>query len=245
MSAVILIVEDDLAVQELITTTLSMAGHRVIRSDSAEAALHRLRTVLPDLLLIDWMLPGQSGLQLLRGLRADTHAKLLPMIMLTARDGEHDAVMALECGADDYIVKPFSPRELVARIHAVLRRRLPHKVSDAITIGRLRIDPTTHRVTVADHEIFLSPTEFRLLHFLMSQPGRVHNRAQLLDQVWNVNTYLEERTVDAYVGRLRNILEAVGCHESIETVRGLGYRFVEHPGGRTAPLQADGPALLP
>ena len=239
MSAVILSVEDDPAIQELIAVTLTMAGYSVARCDSAEAALRYLKNLQPDLLLVDWMLPGQSGLQLMRGLRADPHARLLPMIMLTARGGEHDAVMALECGADDYIVKPFSPRELSARIHAVLRRRLPHKVTDSISIGRLRIDPVTHRVTAADHEVFLSPTEFRLLHFLMAQPGRVHNRAQLLDKVWNMNTYLEERTVDAYVGRLRNTLESVGCHGSIETVRGLGYRFVEHPVAPAPPTRID------
>ena len=227
MSAVILIVEDESAIQELIAVTLTMSGYVVVRADSAEAARQVLKNLQPDLILADWMLPGQSGLQLVRTLRADPHTRSLPMIMLTARGSDQDAVTALDSGADDYIVKPFSPREMIARIHAVLRRRAPHMVTDSITIGGLRIDPSTHRVTATDQEITLSPTEFRLLHFLMAQPGRVHNRTQLLDKVWNINSYLEERTVDAYVGRLRSALQEVGHHNSIETVRGLGYRFAE------------------
>jgi len=226
MSAVILVIEDEPAVQELIAVTLTTAGYGVVRAGTTEAGQQLMRDMSPDLVLLDWMLPGQSGLAFLRTLRADQNKRNLPIIMLTARTAEQDAVLALENGADDYITKPFSPREMVARIYAVLRRHMPHAIADTITMGGLRVDPTTHRVTVADREVVLSPTEFRLLYFLMAQPGRVYNRGQLLDKVWNVNSFLEERTVDAYVGRLRNALEAVGYHASIETVRGLGYRFV-------------------
>jgi two-component system phosphate regulon response regulator PhoB len=225
MSAVVLVVEDEAAIQELIAVTLGMAGYRVLRAASAEAAQQVMRDVLPDLLMVDWMLPEQSGLAFTRVLRADPRTRQLPIIMLTARASEQDAVMALENGVDDYITKPFSPRETLARIHAVLRRRAPHTVSDTITLEGLKLDPTNHRVTANGHEITLSPTEFRLLHYLMAQPGRVHSRGQLLDKAWTMNSFLEERTVDAYVGRLRNALEAVGQPARIETVRGIGYRF--------------------
>jgi two-component system phosphate regulon response regulator PhoB len=225
MSAHILIVEDDAAILELIATTLARSGYRIIRASTAEAAHAILRDVVPDLVLTDWSLPGQSGLSLVRTLRADHHTRQLPIIMVTARSGEQDTIAGLEGGADDYIVKPFSPREMLARVYAVLRRRAPHMTSDTIVVGQLRIDPTTHSVIATDREIALSATEFRLLHFLVAQPNRIYSRAQLLDKVWKINSYLDERTVDAYIGRLRNALGAVGYDRNIETVRGLGYRF--------------------
>ena len=226
MSAVILIVEDEPAIQELIATTLTIAGYKTMRAGDTESAQQLMREVQPDLVMVDWMLPGQSGISLIRLLRADSRTAHLPLIMLTARVSDQDAVLALESGADDYITKPFSPREMVARIYAVLRRRSPHVTADTILQGGLHLDPVNYRVSAAGRNIELSPTEFRLLHFFMAQPGRVHNRAQLLDKVWAVNSFLEERTVDAHVGRLRNALEASGHKGSIETVRGLGYRFV-------------------
>lgn len=225
MSAVILIVEDEPAIQELIATTLTIAGYKTMRAGDTEVARTMMRSLQPDLILVDWMLPGQSGISLLRLLRADTRTAQLPAIMLTARVSEQDAVLALECGADDFITKPFSPREMVARIYAVLRRNSLHVTMDSIVIGGLQLDPSNHRVSAGGCPITLSPTEFRLLHFLMSQPGRIHSRASLLDKVWNMNAFLEERTVDAHVGRLRNALEAGQHMASIETVRGLGYRL--------------------
>lgn len=226
MSALVLVVEDEPAIQELIAVTLANAGYNVMRANDAEAAQLMMREIQPDLVMIDWMLPEQSGISLVRLLRADSRTRNLPLIMLTARSAEQDKVLALESGADDYITKPFSPREMIARIYAVLRRRSPHVITDTIVLGGIRIDPSTHRVTASARQIDLSPTEFRLLHFFMAQPERVHSRAQLLDKVWNMNTFLEERTVDAHVGRLRNALETAGHQASIETVRGLGYRFV-------------------
>lgn len=226
MSAVILIVEDEPAIQELIATTLTIAGYKTMRAGDTEAARRLMQSIQPDLVMVDWMLPGQSGIALIRLLRADARTAHLPVIMLTARASDQDAVLALESGADDFITKPFSPREMVARIYAVLRRRSPHVTMDTILIGGLQLDPSNHRVSAAGRPINLSPTEFRLLHFLMAQPGRVHSRASLLDKVWNMNSFLEERTVDAHVGRLRNALETGGHQASIETVRGLGYRLV-------------------
>lgn len=225
MSAVILVVEDEPAIQEVISTTLILAGYKVMLVNDTEAAQRMMAEVQPDLVLVDWMLPGQSGISLIRLLRADPRNCNIPLIMLTARTADQDAVFALESGADDFITKPFSPRQLVARIYALLRRRSPHVTTDAIILGDLHLDPSTHRVTASGRAVNLSPTEFRLLHFLMSQPGRTYSRTHLLDSVWNMNAYLEERTVDAHVGRLRNALEATGHQSYIQTVRGLGYRF--------------------
>ncbi len=226
MSAVILVVEDEPAIQELVAATLTFAGYKVLRAGDAESAHRIIADMLPDLIVSDWVLPGNSGIVLLRQLRGNPHTAGIPVIMLTARVADQDAVLALESGADDFITKPFSPRQLVARIYALLRRRAPHLTTDDIRHGALHLDPSTRSVTVAGRPVVLSPTEFRLLHFFMAQPGRVHNRAYLLDKVWNMNTFLEERTVDAHVGRLRSALEVTGEHARIETVRGLGYRFV-------------------
>ncbi len=226
MAAHILVVDDDAATQDLIRLNLTRAGHAVESSGDAESALLVLDDCLPDLLLLGWDLPGQSGVSLVRRVRAQPRTRDLPIIMLSARSGEHDKVMALESGADDYLTKPFGPRELIARIHALLRRRAPQAASDVVQMAGLRLDPSTHRVTAGSRQVALGRVEFRLLNFLMHHPERVHSRAQLLDQVWGDHVFLDERTVDAHVGRLRSALQASGHHEHIETVRGSGYRFV-------------------
>jgi len=225
VSATILIVEDEPAIQELLSATLSRAGHQVIRADDGESAQRLLREALPDLVLLDWMLPGMSGVDMARRLRAEERTRTIPIIMLTARGEEQDKVAGLEVGADDYVTKPFSPRELVARIKAVLRRRAPQATEDPVEIGGLRLDPATHRVTAGDTALSLGPTEFRLLHFLMTHPERVHSRAQLLDRVWGDHVFVEERTVDVHIRRLRSALEDSGHDRLIQTVRGAGYRM--------------------
>ncbi|MCB1957217.1 MAG: phosphate regulon transcriptional regulator PhoB [Rhodocyclaceae bacterium] len=225
MSATILIVEDEPAIQELLSATLSRAGHQVIRADDGESAQRLLREALPDLVLLDWMLPGMSGVDMARRLRSEERTRTIPIIMLTARGEEQDKVAGLEVGADDYVTKPFSPRELVARIKAVLRRRAPQATEDPVEIGGLRLDPATHRVTAGDTALSLGPTEFRLLHFLMTHPERVHSRAQLLDRVWGDHVFVEERTVDVHIRRLRSALEDSGHDRLIQTVRGAGYRM--------------------
>jgi two-component system phosphate regulon response regulator PhoB len=225
MAANILVVEDEPAIQELIAANLTRAGHNVIRAADAETGLRLVREALPDLILLDWMLPGMSGMDLARRLRADGRTRDIPIIMLTARGEERDKVAALESGADDYVTKPFSPRELVARIKAVLRRRAPQATEDVVDIAGLRLDPASHRVSGGDQNIALGPTEFRLLHFLMTHPERVHSRAQLLDQVWGDHVFVEERTVDVHIRRLRSALEPAGLDVLVQTVRGAGYRF--------------------
>lgn len=207
MSANILLVEDEPAIQELIAANLHRAGHHVVRASDAEGALRLLRDALPDLVLLDWMLPGLSGIELARRLRMEERTRGIPIIMLTARGEEQDKVLGLETGADDYITKPFSPRELVARIKAVLRRRAPQATEDPVEVGGLRLDPATHRVSASDQPLALGPTEFRLLHFLMTHPERVHSRAQLLDHVWGDHVFVEERTVDVHIRRLRSALK--------------------------------------
>ena len=223
MSANILVVEDEPQIQELLAVNLEHAGHRVRRAASAEEAEAAIRAALPDVLVLDWMLPGESGLSLARRLRSDTRTKDLPILMLTARAMENDKISGLEAGADDYLTKPFSPRELNARIKAVLRRRAPQLSGDAVEIEGLRLDPATHRVSAGAERISLSPSEFKLLHFLLTHPGRVYSRAQLLDQVWGDHVYIEERTVDVHIRRLRKALEASGHDRLIDTVRGAGY----------------------
>lgn len=225
MPANILLVEDEPAIQELIAANLARAGHHVVRAADAETAQRIVRDALPDLVLLDWMLPGMPGIEFARRLRADERTREIPIIMLTARGEEQDKVAGLETGADDYITKPFSPRELVARIKAVLRRRAPQVTEDAVELGGLRLDPATHRVTAGEQPISLGPTEFRLLHFLMTHPERVHSRAQLLDQVWGDHVFVEERTVDVHIRRLRCALEPTAHDRLIQTVRGSGYRF--------------------
>ncbi|NMG28017.1 phosphate regulon transcriptional regulator PhoB [Aromatoleum evansii] len=229
MAANILLVEDEPAIQELIAANLGRAGHHVVRAGDAETAQRIVRDALPDLVLLDWMLPGMSGIELARRLRADERTRAIPIIMLTARGEEQDKVAGLEMGADDYITKPFSPRELVARIKAVLRRRAPQATEDPVALGGLCLDPATHRVSAGERPVALGPTEFRLLHFLMTHPERVHSRAQLLDQVWGDHVFVEERTVDVHVRRLRAALEPVGQDGLIQTVRGSGYRLSALP----------------
>jgi len=225
MAANILLVEDEPAIQTLIATNLQRAGHTVLASGDAEHAQRLVYEALPDLILLDWMLPGMSGVDFARRLRADERTREVPIIMLTARTEERDKVLGLETGADDYITKPFSPRELVARIKAVLRRRAPQVTEDVVEIGKLRLDPVTHRVAAAGEPINLGPTEFRLLHYLMTHPERVHSRTQLLDGVWGDHVFVEERTVDVHVRRLRSALEPSGTDALIQTVRGAGYRL--------------------
>jgi two-component system phosphate regulon response regulator PhoB len=225
MSTSILVVEDEPAIQELLRVNLEDAGFTVRAVADAEAAHIEIRGALPDLLLLDWMLPGQTGLAFARMLRADIRTRELPIIMVTARSEEVDRVAGLEAWVDDYVTKPFSPRELKARIKSVLRRRAPEAAQESLTIGPPTLDPTTHRVTAAGAPVQLGPTEFRLLKFLMARPERVHSRAQLLDQVWGDHVYIEERTVDVHIRRLRLAVEPHGCADMIETVRGSGYRL--------------------
>ena len=225
----VLVVEDESAIAELIAINLRHAGYEVSVVADAEAARASVDRVLPDLVLLDWMLPGQSGLTLAKAWRAESRTKPLPIIMLTARAEEGDKLAGLDGGADDYLTKPFSPRELLARIRAVLRRRAPQALDEAVEVGGLRLDPATRRVTReidgALREIKIGPTEFRLLHFLLTHPERVHSRAQLLDRVWGDHVFIEERTVDVHVKRLREALAPVQCAQLVETVRGAGYRL--------------------
>ena len=223
MPATILLVEDEPAIQELIAANLMRAGHHVVRAADAETAQRIVRDALPDLILLDWMLPGMSGVEFARRLRSEERTRGIPLIMLTARGEEQDKVLGLESGADDYITKPFSPKEMVARVRAVLRRRAPHLAGEAVEIGNLALNPATHRVIADGQPIELGPTEFRLLFFFMTHAERVYTRAQLLDEVWGDHVFIEERTVDVHVKRLR---EALGEASSmLETVRGAGYRF--------------------
>jgi two-component system phosphate regulon response regulator PhoB len=225
MAATILVVEDEPAIQTLIAVNLKRAGHEVLAALDAESAQRHINEALPDLVLLDWMLPGMSGLELARRLRGDARTRGVPIIMLTARGEERDKVQGLETGADDYITKPFSPRELLARIQAVLRRRAPESTEDSVEILGLRVDPVSHRVTANGQAVNIGPTEFRLLHFLITHPERVHSRSQLLDQVWGDHVFVEERTVDVHVRRLRAALEPSGLDSLIQTVRGSGYRL--------------------
>jgi two-component system phosphate regulon response regulator PhoB len=225
MPANILVVEDEPAIQELLALNITQAGHNAMRALSAEHAQELLRETMPDLILLDWMLPGTNGLEFARKLKSDALTKSIPIIMLTARGDEYDKVRGLEVGADDYVTKPFSPRELNARIKAVLRRRAPQMTDDPIELNGLRLDPTTHRVTGNDKVIDLGPTEFRLLHFFMTNAERVHTRSQLLDKVWGDRVFVEDRTVDVHIRRLRNALSISGHEDLVQTVRGAGYRL--------------------
>ena len=234
----VLVVEDESAIAELIAINLRHAGFEVTVVATSEAAQVQVDRVLPDLVLLDWMLPGLSGLQLARRWRAEARTRELPVIMLTARNEEDDKIGGLDAGADDYLTKPFSPKELLARIRAVLRRKAPEALDSAVEVAGLRLDPATRRVArrIGDdtREVKVGPTEFRLLHFLMTHPERVHSRAQLLDRVWGDHVFIEERTVDVHVKRLREALAPVQCSTLIETVRGAGYRLTATPGGATA-----------
>ena len=227
MPANILVVEHEPAIQELLALNITQAGHNPIRALSVEVAQNLMRETIPDLILLDWMLPGMNGLEFARKLKSDNLTKTIPIIMLTARGDEYDKVRGLEVGADDYVTKPFSPRELNARIKAVLRRRAPQMTDDPIEINGLRLDPTSHRVTGHQKIVDLGPTEFRLLHFFMTNAERVHTRSQLLDKVWGDRVFVEDRTVDVHIRRLRNALAVSGHQDLIQTVRGSGYRLSE------------------
>ncbi|MDY0007668.1 MAG: phosphate regulon transcriptional regulator PhoB [Spongiibacteraceae bacterium] len=221
----ILIVEDEPAIREMVVMTLERVGYTLLQAGSAEEAERVLANGLPSLILLDWMLPGMSGIELARRLRRDDYTRATPIIMLTARSEEDDRIRGLEVGADDYISKPFSTRELQARIKAVLRRSQPHDEEGILAVNSLKVDTTSHRVSVGEQTLEMGPTEFRLLHFFMSHPERVYSRSQLLDMVWGRGAYVEERTVDVHIRRLRKALEPSGHDNLIQTVRGTGYRF--------------------
>jgi two-component system phosphate regulon response regulator PhoB len=224
-AASILVVEDEFAIQELIAVNLEHAGHTVLRAASAAQALEFIRESLPDLVLLDWMLPDRPGVEFARQLRADRRTRDIPIIMLTARAQEQDKVSGLESGADDYVTKPFSSRELLARIQAVLRRRAPEVAGEILEINGLALDPVSHRVTARGASVDLTPTEFQLLRFFMAHPERVYTRQQLLDQIWGDHVFIDERTVDVHIRRLRKALEPTMLADRVETVHGTGYRF--------------------
>ena len=223
----ILIVEDESAIAELISVNLRHNGFQPVWAMDAESAQRELDEILPDVILLDWMLPGESGLALARRWRNAARTKAVPILMLTARGDEADRVAGLDAGADDYIVKPFSPRELLARIRAVLRRRVPESVGGLLKIAQLQLDADTYRVSWQEKPLKVGPTEFKLLQYLMRHPERVHTRGMLLDKIWGDHVYIEERTVDVHVKRLRESLGEAGA--MIETVRGAGYRLTATP----------------
>jgi two-component system phosphate regulon response regulator PhoB len=219
----VLIVEDESSIAELISVNLRHNGLTPIWAEDGESAQREIDTILPDIILLDWMLPGQSGVTLAKRWRADPRVKSVPILMLTARSDESDKVSGLDAGADDYITKPFSTQELLARIRAVLRRRAPEQALDTVTVGDLTLDGATYRVTFRGTALKVGPTEFKLLNYLMRHAERVHSRSQLLDKIWGDHVFIEERTVDVHVKRLRESLGSAG--PMIETVRGAGYRF--------------------
>lgn len=219
----VLIVEDEPSIAELIAVNLKHNGFAPVWAGDGVAAQRELEAELPDVILLDWMLPGQSGLSLARKWRADPRCKAVPIILLTAKSDESDKIAGLDAGADDYITKPFSTKELLARLRAVLRRRAPERDTDLVTIGELVLDAATHRVTYQGQSLKIGPTEFKLLNYLMKHAERVHSRGQLLDKVWGDHVYIEERTVDVHIKRLREALGNGGSH--VETVRGAGYRL--------------------
>jgi two-component system phosphate regulon response regulator PhoB len=230
-AASILVVEDEPAIQELVSYTCTSSGFTVRRADSADEAEAAIRAELPDLILLDWMLPDRSGIELLRALRGDERTRSVPVIMLTARGTEHDKVAGLDAGADDYVVKPFSPRELASRVRAVFRRRAPQHSGEALIYSSISIDPVRHEVAVEGRPVKLGLAEFKLLRFLVGHPERVFSRAQLLDSVWGDHVFIEERTVDVHVLRLRKALMPVSAHQLVQTVRGVGYRLSTAPEG--------------
>ncbi|HUN93076.1 MAG TPA: phosphate regulon transcriptional regulator PhoB [Burkholderiaceae bacterium] len=229
MTASILVVEDEPAIQELVSFSCSNSGFSVRRADSVDSARAAIRHELPDLVILDWMLPDRAGIELLRDLRGEDRTRQLPVIMLTARSTESDRVSGLDAGADDYVVKPFSPRELVSRIRAVFRRRAPQHSGETLDYGPLRIDPVRHEVAVDGKAVKMGLAEFKLLKFLIGHPERVFSRSQLLDSVWGDHVFIEERTVDVHVLRLRKALMPVSAQHLVQTVRGLGYRLSTRP----------------
>ena len=225
MSRTIMLVEDEAPIREMLKIVLEQAGFSVNEAEDFDIALEKMVEPYPDLVLLDWMLPGGSGVQLARKLKEHEFTRDIPIIMLTARGEEEDKVRGLEAGADDYITKPFSPKELVARIKAVMRRVTPTASDELISFSGLVLDPVAHRVSVNDERVDMGPTEFKLLHFFMSHAERVYSREQLLDNVWGTNVYVEDRTVDVHIRRLRKAIATYGHDTMIQTVRGAGYRF--------------------
>ena len=224
----ILVVDDDPAIREMIKLALTRGGYEVQEAGNTLDARQTIARQIPDLILLDWMLPGQSGFEFARALQRDSAHRQIPVIMLTARGQEEDKVAALETGADDYVAKPFSVSELLARIKAVLRRTLRDSDGEILETGTLRLDPTTHRVSINNTSLELAPMEFQLLQFFMAHPERVYNRQQLIDRVWGTSVWVEERTVDVHIRRLRKTLEPSGHDRLVQTVRGSGYRFSTH-----------------
>ena len=227
MGANILIVEDEESILELIAINLHQSGFNPIRSLNAEVADRLIHEEIPDLIILDWMLPGMSGIDFAKRLRSNTPTKKIPIIMLTAKSEEENMIQGLNSGADDYLTKPFSPRELVARIKAILRRKAPELIDEPIQINSLHLDPSTHRISSNDTTIRMGPTEFKLLHFFMKNPDRVFSRNHILDKVWGNHSDIDDRTVDVHIKRLRDSLSTQGQQKLIQTVRGMGYRFSE------------------
>jgi len=225
MSKRVLVVEDETPIREMLCFVLEQKGFEPIEAGDFNQGLAKLVEPYPDLILLDWMLPGGSGIQFLKHLKQDEVTRGIPVIMLTARGEEEDKVRGLEAGADDYITKPFSPKELIARLKAVIRRVIPTSTEEVIDVQGLRLDPVSHRVTVNEQAVDMGPTEFRLLHFFMTHPERVYSREQLLNNVWGTNVYVEDRTVDVHIRRLRKAVSDSGHDRLIQTVRGAGYRF--------------------
>jgi two-component system phosphate regulon response regulator PhoB len=223
----VLVVEDEPAIAELVAVNLRHGGFTPILAGDGESAQREVNSVLPDVILLDWMLPGESGLSLARKWRADSRTRMLPIIMLTARGDEPDRIAGLDAGADDYLTKPFSVQEMLARVRAVLRRRTPELSGGSVAMGELVLDAETHRVRYCGQALKIGPTEFRLLHFMMKHPERVHSRTQLLDKVWGDHVFIEDRTVDVHMRRLRLALGA--ADKFLETVRGVGYRMTANP----------------
>ncbi|MBH0057793.1 phosphate regulon transcriptional regulator PhoB [Pseudoalteromonas sp. SWXJZ94C] len=225
MSRKVLVVDDEAPIREMLVFVLEQNGFQAIEAEDYDSAIAAMVEPYPDMVLLDWMLPGGSGIQIAKKFKQNEHTRQIPIIMLTARGEEEDKVRGLEVGADDYVTKPFSPKELMARIKAVIRRVSPTSLEEAIEVHGLRLDPISHRVTSEGNELDMGPTEFRLLHFFMTHPERVYSREQLLDHVWGTNVYVEDRTVDVHIRRLRKAIGSLGHDRLVQTVRGAGYRF--------------------
>jgi len=225
MKRQILVVEDETPIREMITFVLEQNGFNAIEAEDFEQAKAKIAEPYPDLILLDWMLPGGTGVKLAKSLKQDEYTRNIPIIMLTARADEDDKVKGFDAGVDDYVTKPFSPKELIARIKAVIRRVSPTSLEEAIEFHGIKVDPIAHRVSINERALDLGPTEFRLLHFFMTHTERVYSREQLLDNVWGTNVYVEDRTVDVHIRRLRKAITGEGHEDFIQTVRGSGYRF--------------------
>ncbi|MEL3927242.1 phosphate regulon transcriptional regulator PhoB [Aeromonas enteropelogenes] len=225
MAKRILVVEDEAPIREMLCFVLEQKGYETIEAEDFADGLAKVREPYPELIVLDWMMPGGSGIQFIKQLKQDEVTRQIPVVMLTARGEEEDKVRGLEAGADDYITKPFSPKELTARLHAVMRRVSPTSVDEVIEVQGLKLDPVSHRVSADEKALDMGPTEFKLLHFFMTHPERVYSREQLLNNVWGTNVYVEDRTVDVHIRRLRKAIEETGHDRLIQTVRGAGYRF--------------------